>query len=183
MSTRGYSLVSRWNPSILTISRPLEAGDLPAGRPVYQFLSIKFVLFVPYIQNLVLQLLIALEYIKDGDTMSILDVVTAINSLLICFEMAVASVLHIMAFPASEFETYDESAVRIPISEAIMDALRPDDLWNDALWVYNQAVLWLSGEEFRTRAREENAESSDIIDTSSLSFSEYDHLLRERDDT
>ncbi|KAJ1543536.1 hypothetical protein HK405_009246 [Cladochytrium tenue] len=127
--------------------------DLPGGRPVYQFLSIKYVLFVSYIQTMVLQALVAAGRIRGDTRWTAAELVNAVASSLTCLEMAVAAVLNVAAFPPAEFarprvvvRPDGELVVNPPkpgLVEAVADACRPDDLWEDAVVVLDSVLGWV----------------------------------------
>ncbi|KAI9328513.1 organic solute transporter subunit alpha/Transmembrane protein, partial [Obelidium mucronatum] len=77
--------------------------DLPPGRPIYQFLAIKFVLFISYLQTFTLTLLVSVGVIKGNENWTPAEVINAIASFLTCFEMFGAAVLNVFAFSWREF--------------------------------------------------------------------------------
>ncbi|KAI9339204.1 organic solute transporter Ostalpha-domain-containing protein [Zopfochytrium polystomum] len=127
--------------------------NLPGGRPVYQFLSIKYVLFISYAQTIVLQLLVSTGRIHGDDNWTVAEVVNAVSSSLTCLEMAIASLLHVVAFPYTEFvrprvEVRADGEFHIfspkpGFLSALVDAMRPDDLWEDAIIVADSLLGWV----------------------------------------
>ncbi|KAJ3287819.1 hypothetical protein HDU79_005386 [Rhizoclosmatium sp. JEL0117] len=78
--------------------------DLPPGRPIYQFLAIKLVLFISYLQSFILAVLVALGYLQgNGEEWTTGEVVNAVASFLTCVEMAGAAGMNWWAFSWGEF--------------------------------------------------------------------------------
>ncbi|KAJ3075317.1 hypothetical protein HDU98_008565 [Podochytrium sp. JEL0797] len=157
--------------------------DLPPGRPIYQFMAIKFVLFVGYVQGAVLVVLVAQGRVKGNERWEVGEVVNAIMSFLTCFEMCGAAVMNCWAFSWREFrgvrgavgagvhgdgvavatpvsprrrrvsagvygtiegEGVGPAAMRLSMWDALVDVVKPDDLWEDAVLIWG-LVLSLVG--------------------------------------
>jgi hypothetical protein len=110
---------------------------------VYQFLSIKYVLFISYIQGVVLQVLASTGIIHDYQGWTVTEIITAISAALTCVEMAIASLLHVLAFPHTEFVPVDAMTRKPPLFTACLDLCRPDDLWHDAVVVIKSILGWV----------------------------------------
>ncbi|KAJ3190925.1 hypothetical protein HK101_008254 [Irineochytrium annulatum] len=145
----------------VVIVNSVGMGDLPGGRPIYQFLSIKYVLFIPYIQNMILQIFVSTGYLHGDDTWTVIDIVTAIASSLTCLEMAIASLLHVLAFPYTEFAKEGDE-VRLSFGQACFDALRPDDLWSDAVLVFDFFFGWIFGRNALDAVRDREGRYSGV---------------------
>ncbi|KAJ3014778.1 UNVERIFIED_CONTAM: hypothetical protein HDU68_000134 [Siphonaria sp. JEL0065] len=140
------------------------------SRPIYQFLAIKFVLFISYLQTFTLTFLVTIGFIKGNETWTPAEVVNAIASFLTCFEMFGAAVMNCFAFSWNEFHVDGggviaprpvgrngrlstgvygalEGHVRLSVSDAILDAARPDDLCEDAILTWGLVLRLLGWKE------------------------------------
>ncbi|KAI9005684.1 organic solute transporter Ostalpha-domain-containing protein [Hyaloraphidium curvatum] len=77
--------------------------EIAEHKPLYKFISIKFVIFFSYWQSLFLSLLGRLNLIPESEYVSSANLMAAIQSFLICFEMMIAARLHQFAFPYQDF--------------------------------------------------------------------------------
>ncbi|KAJ3094918.1 hypothetical protein HDU97_007443 [Phlyctochytrium planicorne] len=151
--------------------------NLPEGRPVYQFLSIKFVLFVPYIQNILLEFLIDSGTLTSIADIPIEELQVALTSTLISIEMVLAAILHVIAFPVSEFQVADENIVKVPVYKAFLDAVQPDDLWNDTRNSFLFFGKWLVGIRGEYHPLEERSSGDVEVDGEAEVVGEQQTLL------
>ncbi|KAJ3119904.1 hypothetical protein HK098_005035 [Nowakowskiella sp. JEL0407] len=91
----------------LAVSSDLVAGARSIGssaHPIAQFLSIKFVIFFGFWQGFIVKILVANGTLHGTDLWTAGEVSSAVQSFLVCLEMALASVLHNWAFSWRDFD-------------------------------------------------------------------------------
>jgi hypothetical protein len=124
--------------------------DILHYKPVLQFLSVKFVIFFSFWQGFFIKLFVKDEYFNDPTTKA--EFSTAIQSLLICTEMLIASMLHLWAFdyriyagttfqgiPVQDDQdaSFEEPTVEMTFMEALWDSFYWLDIWHDILYAYS----------------------------------------------
>ncbi|KAI8806810.1 organic solute transporter subunit alpha/Transmembrane protein, partial [Cladochytrium replicatum] len=90
----------------LAVHHDLSSGARRVGssaHPVAQFLSIKFVVFFGFWQGFIVKLLVAEGILHATEDWTAAEVSTAVQSFFVCFEMAIASGLHLWAFAWRDF--------------------------------------------------------------------------------
>ncbi|CAG8674144.1 organic solute transporter Ostalpha-domain-containing protein [Gigaspora rosea] len=108
--------------------------DIKDEKPFLKFLCIKLVIFFSFWQSIVLAIIADLGIIKETQYWTSANVSGGLAAMLVCIEMAVFSVLHIIAFP---YQRYEEDK-KIPISKGLVDAFNPIDIWRELvyIWIY-----------------------------------------------
>lgn len=71
--------------------------------PLLKFLAIKFVIFFSFWQSIVVAGLVKIGVVHKTTYWTADNVATGIEDFLICFEMLIASIIHLYAYPYKEF--------------------------------------------------------------------------------
>ena len=95
-----------------------------------KFVAVKFVVFFSFWQGIILGILESAGVIRDLQTgWSSENIASLIQSFMVCFEMVLASFLHMKAFSHKEFSLGDDA--KTYIWHAFKNALNPIDIYND----------------------------------------------------
>jgi hypothetical protein len=107
----------------------LTKSDLKPYHPLSKFLAVKSVLFVTFWQGCALALLVYVGIIRGIGTWSADMVSQSLQDFLICIEMFVASVFHLVAFDYREFVS--PNGEKRPLLHSARESFAMHDLWQD----------------------------------------------------
>ncbi|KAJ3012193.1 hypothetical protein HKX48_006406 [Thoreauomyces humboldtii] len=99
--------------------------DIKEHKPLWKILAVKFIVFFSFWQGLVLDGLISVGVITSNRFYDSEGAADMINAFLACFEMVIAALLHLKAFPASEFIEPGNEGLKTQVWPSILDALSP----------------------------------------------------------
>ncbi|KAJ3171397.1 hypothetical protein HK101_011254 [Irineochytrium annulatum] len=102
--------------------------EIAEKKPLPKFISIKFVILFCMWQNVILSTLAHYDIIRGTSYWTPTNVANGINSMLVCFEMLIASVIHLYAFNSSEYHVRDKRTSWI---KALGRSLNPLDIFRD----------------------------------------------------
>lgn len=109
--------------------------DISIHRPVTKFIAVKFVIFMTFWQNIVIGLIVGAHFVHATDYWTVQDIATGAQSFLICFEMFVASLLHlkISCFGYRSFSASATTRTCTPVSfvDALRQSFDPTELFFD----------------------------------------------------
>ncbi|KAI9193567.1 organic solute transporter subunit alpha/Transmembrane protein, partial [Polychytrium aggregatum] len=77
--------------------------DISRFHPVWQFLSVKFVIFFGFWQSFVIKVLVSAGWIQNSEHWTIEELSISLQSFMTCVEMAIASIIHLWAFRYEDF--------------------------------------------------------------------------------
>ncbi|EPZ32940.1 Organic solute transporter Ost-alpha domain-containing protein [Rozella allomycis CSF55] len=101
------------------------SDDLRPFQPIPKFLAVKFVIFFSFWQSVLLSMAVSFGFIKETEWYTTTNLVTSMQSYLICFEMLLAALMHNKAFGAESF--IPASKVKMPFYIGLKDALAIKD--------------------------------------------------------
>ena len=105
---------------------------LAPRRPLLKLLCIKLVIFMCYWQKLIFDVLSSARIVRPTKKISVGDISIGFNALLVCFEMIIFSIMHLFAYPWSEYQSSDlGSAVIVPappLWKPLLDVFNPSDI-------------------------------------------------------
>ncbi|TPX65960.1 hypothetical protein SpCBS45565_g04825 [Spizellomyces sp. 'palustris'] len=105
-------------------------NDIKEYKPLWKVIAVKFIVFFTFWQSILLDALVAMQVIKSSTTYSSENATDLIQSFLICTEMVIAALLHMKAFPYSEF-TQTTAGRRTRVLPSMLDALSPMHILHD----------------------------------------------------
>ncbi|KAI9343559.1 organic solute transporter Ostalpha-domain-containing protein [Obelidium mucronatum] len=104
--------------------------DVAVYRPLPKFLSIKIVIFLTMVQNMVLSTLAPMGKLPETEYWTETNIANGIQSFLVCCEMLVAAVFHMSAFSSKEYET-GAGRVHTSWSRALVRSFNPIDIFRE----------------------------------------------------
>jgi len=109
--------------------------ELAPYEPLSKFLSIKLIIFVTFWQYVVIAVAAQRGYIKETQYWTIGNILTGLNSILICFEMIVFAVAFSVAFDYRPYRP--ETRQHTPrIWKAFVDSLNPMDFLREIWYLF-----------------------------------------------
>jgi len=118
--------------------------ELAPLRPIRQYLCIKFVIFVTFWQSILIAILVKFHIISENQWPhfnNLVDTVNGLQDFLICIEMFIASVAHILAFPVAPYRR----AERLNWLLNIANAANVSDLHSEVRHHYNHLSSRVKG--------------------------------------
>ena len=102
---------------------------LAKRRPLLKLLCIKLVIFLCFWQRILFDLLSSAKIVRSTKKISIGDISVGFSTLLICFEMIIFSIMHLFAYPWSDYQSSGlGSAVAAPLWRPLLDVFNPSDI-------------------------------------------------------
>mmetsp|Transcript_23584 Transcript_23584/g.42531 ORF Transcript_23584/g.42531 Transcript_23584/m.42531 type:complete len:431 (-) Transcript_23584:51-1343(-) len=90
--------------------------ELSGCKPVPKAMCIKGVVFFTYWQSIMLSILVAAGVLKGNELMPVEEVASGLQSMIICFEMLIASIMHILFFPWDEFNNLPDRDTHLEVN-------------------------------------------------------------------
>jgi hypothetical protein len=157
--------------------------ELQPLSPIKQYLCIKFVVFATFWQSILIAILVKFKLISVDQWPyfpTLVDTVNGLQDFLICIEMFVASIAHILAFPVKPYK------VEQPLNwwSNIANAGNLSDLHSEVSTHYQHFYVQVSG-LFKKSQSSINSSSvrnlDDCDDTSSDEANENTRLLNDQE--
>ncbi|KZF22804.1 DUF300-domain-containing protein [Xylona heveae TC161] len=131
-------------------------GEIAEHRPFFKILCIKLVIFFSFWQSILISFLVSSGAIKPTKRLSLPDINIGMQSLLLCIEMAIFSVMHVYAFTWKHYSSSRNSIAELAPGAgfsgerpqkkggilgilAIVDAFNPWDL----VKAFSRGVRWV----------------------------------------
>uniref|UniRef100_A0A7S1B6M0 Transmembrane protein 184C n=2 Tax=Corethron hystrix TaxID=216773 RepID=A0A7S1B6M0_9STRA len=92
-----------WALYVLVVFYLATKNELSPINPVGKFLSVKALVFFTWWQSVFINILYQMNFIPHGGDWTSEDVAKGIQDYLICIEMFVASIIHIVVFPHTDY--------------------------------------------------------------------------------
>ncbi|KAJ3333550.1 hypothetical protein HDU76_006857 [Blyttiomyces sp. JEL0837] len=112
--------------------------EIEEHKPFWKFVAVKFVVFFSFWQSIVIGILDSAGAIKGTADWNADNTAALIQSFLICFEMVIATFIHMKAFSHKDYrlektisEDGESTAPKTRVMPALMDALSPMDIMKD----------------------------------------------------
>ncbi|KAI8592324.1 organic solute transporter Ostalpha-domain-containing protein [Geranomyces variabilis] len=150
------------------------SADIREYKPLWKIIAVKFVVFVSFWGGLVISGLVSLDVIKsnayyDADAAS-----DMINAFMICTEMLIAAILHIKAFPHTDFTDPAQPQLRTRMLPAMLDALSPVHIWQDIAAAPTEMRAHRKRRKERRAKRELKGVVGDAFDSDAISMVNID---------
>jgi len=129
--------------------------DIKQFKPMSKMLSVKFVIFLSFWQQVLVSLFVTIHGIQATTYWSTDNIATGVQDALMCFEMLLAAIWHIWAF---EYDQYD-TGKKTNILSAMADTFNPYDIAAD---VYHSFFP----EKLRNRTKKHSGAREISFDTS-----------------
>jgi hypothetical protein len=113
--------------------------ELSPLSPIKQYLCIKFVVFATFWQSVLIAILVKFKVITPEEWPyfpNLIDTVNGLQDFLICIEMFIASVAHILAFPVTPYKMHESLSTNNWISN-LGNAANVSDLHQEVKTHYN----------------------------------------------
>ncbi|KAJ3043936.1 hypothetical protein HDU99_009953 [Rhizoclosmatium hyalinum] len=117
--------------------------DIAEHKPLPKFFSIKVVIFLTMVQNLVLSTLAHLDKLPSTQYWTETNIANGIQSFLVCIEMLIASIFHVYAFSAKEYTAQDGS--HTSILKAAVISFNVLDIFRELGHAFTHLVQWITG--------------------------------------
>lgn len=114
--------------------------ELSPLSPIKQYLCIKFVVFATFWQSVLIAILVKFKVISPEQWPyfpTLVDTVNGLQDFLICIEMFVASVAHILAFPVTPYKNNETSQAQSHWISNLGNAANVSDLHHEVKSHYN----------------------------------------------
>ncbi|KAJ3079603.1 hypothetical protein HDU99_010504 [Rhizoclosmatium hyalinum] len=119
--------------------------DIAEHKPLPKFLSIKIVIFLTMLQNMILSTLAHYGYLPETQYWTSTNISNGIQSILVCIEMLIASIFHISAFSEKEYRA--PSGAHTPWIRALVMAFNVVDIFREIGSSFTHLVQWMSGRQ------------------------------------
>jgi len=145
-----------------------HAASLSPGK---KFIAVKMVVFLSFWQNVVLAALQYFGILKSTANWSVRDIHDGVQNFLIVFEMLLAAIFHLYAFPYQDYTTGDYFPLRV----SIVDVINPSDVWKQSLQSF---LFWKRKKHVALSALSDDEDpSSDTDHENTIHFSKTEPLL------
>lgn len=114
--------------------------ELSPLSPIKQYLCIKFVVFATFWQSVLIAILVKFKVISPEQWPyfpTLIDTVNGLQDFLICIEMFVASVAHVLAFPVTPYINTDSTRAQNHWITNLGNAANVSDLHQEVKTQYN----------------------------------------------
>lgn len=121
-----YNISYTW--ALYTLANFYQSTEalLEPYKPVKKFMMVKLIIFVSFWQGLAISLMVSFDAVH-GD-----GVASSLQSFLICIEMAFAAMLHVVAFPPSEYSAADVKNANKSAMDNLGRTVNVRDVMSDA---------------------------------------------------
>ncbi|KAJ3163198.1 hypothetical protein HDU86_002367 [Geranomyces michiganensis] len=150
------------------------SADIREYNPLWKIIAVKFVVFVSFWGSLVISGLVSFNIIKSNRYYNAESASDMITAFMVCTEMLIAAILHIKAFPHTEFTDPAQPQLRTRMIPAMLDSLSPVHIWMDIAAAPTEMRAHRKRRKERRAKRELKGVVGDAFDDDAISMVNID---------